>query len=216
MKTARRAACVQKRTLLIFSGHPPAHVTSPEGPPTRRRYHKFLVCQIKSNLFWTELQLAERRKRDKEKIANGMRIALIISLVIASLIACLFIWGRMAHKRELEAIKPYRTYNWLMNMAEGCDKYKAQTGAWPDSLPRLLAARPELKDPWDKDAWGRELIVVPYNASVGYGEIVSYGRDGKPGGDGADRDLEVRFPAENNAAWNTQEGAGLTRAYTPP
>jgi hypothetical protein len=145
-----------------------------------------------------------------------MRIALIISLVIASLIACLFIWGGMVHKRELEAIKPWGTYRRLLYIAEGCGKYKAQTGAWPGSLGQLLAGRPELNDPYDKDAWGHEFVLIPFNESVGYGEVISYGRDGKPGGDGADRELEVRFPTEGNTNWNKQEGAGLTRPYLPP
>ncbi len=96
-----------------------------------------------------------------------------------------------------------------MYLAEGCEKYRAQYGAQPNSLIQLQAGRPELADPWDKDAWGREIMLVPYKESLGYGQIISYGRDGKPGGARADGDLAVRFPTQTNAEWNKQQGAGL-------
>jgi len=51
--------------------------------------------------------------------------------------------------------------------------------------------------------------VGPFNEKLGYGEIVSYGRDGKSGGTGLDRDLIVRFPSESNADWNKQQARGL-------
>ena len=44
-------------------------------------------------------------------------------------------------------------------------------------------------------------MLVPYNQSLGYGQIISYGRDGGPGGTGTDGDLAVRFPTQANAGW---------------
>jgi hypothetical protein len=55
------------------------------------------------------------------------------------------------------------------------------------------------------DAYGRIVILVSYNQESGYGELISYGKDGKPGGDNKyDRDIEIRFPinTETNAQWN--------------
>jgi general secretion pathway protein G len=43
------------------------------------------------------------------------------------------------------------------------------------------------------DAWGRPVIYEQFEANRGYGRVLSYGRDGKPGGSGPDADIERRF-----------------------
>ena len=109
-----------------------------------------------------------------------------------------------------------------MGVASDCDKYKGQHGEWPTNLTQLITFRPELtdwaKDAWGKgdDVWGRYVVLVPFNEKLGYGEIVSYGRDGKSGGTGLDRDLIVRFPSESNADWNKQQGEGLKHPQRAP
>ncbi|HTS16973.1 MAG TPA: type II secretion system protein GspG [Verrucomicrobiae bacterium] len=138
-----------------------------------------------------------------------MRVVLYICGIFAALVAGLFLAGRYLGHKEMEDIKPWVTYGGVMYIAKGCDKYKAQYGEWPGSLAQLVAGRPEFGDPWGKDAWGRYLVLVPFNPSLGYGQIISYGRDGKPGGTGPDRDLVVRFPTDANADWNKQQGVGL-------
>jgi type II secretory pathway pseudopilin PulG len=70
---------------------------------------------------------------------------------------------------------------------------------WPNSIRDLESdANPRkilfvAPAPATKDAWGRPLVYVPFYASLGYGRVLSYGRDGKPGGGGPDRDIEFRF-----------------------
>jgi len=140
---------------------------------------------------------------------------IILGIVAAGLIVAPLIYLRVTVERDLQESKPYITYTRLVAVASDCDKYKTNYGVWPTSLEKLIAFKPELID-WAKDAWGqgddkwgRYVVFVPYDASVGYGKIISYGRDGKPGGIGLDRDLELRFPSEANADWNKQQGAGL-------
>jgi len=151
-----------------------------------------------------------------------MRIIFIVCGIIARLIACLFIWGWIARTRELKEIRPYITYTRLIGVAQACDKYKEQYGVWPNSLAQLRVFRPEMSD-WAKDSWGqgdnvwgRDVVLVPYDKSLGYGEVISYGRDGKPGGSGADQDMIIRFPCEANTNWNEQVGAGLKRPQRAP
>ncbi len=162
---------------------------------------------------------------------SKMRVLFIICGIVAVLFATLFISLRFYGWRERQEIKPWITYTRLLGVASDCDKYKEQYGVWPNSLAQLLAFRPELID-WAKDAWGqndskmwgqnddsvwgRYVVLVPYDKSLGYGEVISYGRDGKPGGTGADRDMIVRFPTEANAAWNKQQGEGLKKPQRPP
>jgi hypothetical protein len=138
------------------------------------------------------------------------------------LIACITVLGVLALcrsfvlRRKVEEAKPYLTYNHLMFVAAACDKYKAKYGVFPSSLMPLHAFRADLNDPWTKDAWGRDVIAVPYNESSGFGEILSYGRDGKAGGVGKDGDLEVRFPIEVNAGWNKKMAEETEKSRLQP
>lgn len=144
-------------------------------------------------------------------ITSRMRVVFLICGTIALLLGGLRLagWylGYLGHK-ELEDIKPWVTYSRLMGVARDCDEYRQQYSVWPTSLEQLLVPHPELKD-WAKDGWRRYAELIPYNESLGYGQIISYGRDGKPGGTGADRDLVVRFPTEANADWNKEQEVGL-------
>ena len=115
-----------------------------------------------------------------------MRTLFIILCIVASLIVGLFIFVQIAEERDLQESKPFITYTRLVAVASDCDEYKAKYGFWPSSLQQLIAFKPELVD-WAKDAfgrgddkWGRYVVLVPYNDSLGYGKIISYGRDGKP------------------------------------
>ena len=72
-------------------------------------------------------------------------------------------------------------------------------GLWPASVdalrpagnPRQIMFITERVQP--RDAWGRSMVYDPYEASRGYGLVLSYGRDGKRGGSGPDADIERRF-----------------------
>jgi hypothetical protein len=123
-------------------------------------------------------------------------------IVWVAVLGAFILWRWWDIHRGEEENKPVVTYKRLMFVAAGCDKYKQSNGAFPDSLEVLHGVGMEVNDLWTKDAWRRDVIVIPYEASLGYGKIISYGRDGKPGGTGKDRDLEVRFPVEENHDWN--------------
>jgi hypothetical protein len=103
-----------------------------------------------------------------------------------------------------------------MFVASGCDEYQAKYGNFPASLAELHTLREDLSEPWTQDAWERHLIISPYNKSLGYGRIISYGRDGKPGGNDNDKDLEVRFPLTANEEWNRSVGNGLEKPRFRP
>lgn len=55
-------------------------------------------------------------------------------------------------------------------------------GAYPDSLA-------ELDEAGTVDAWGREYVYEPPDAAHPRPRVYSLGQDGRPGGDGLDRDL---------------------------
>lgn len=146
-----------------------------------------------------------------------MRSICVIAVIIALFMASLLVVGNILLSRDIQQSKPYVTYTRLIYVASCCDKYKEQFGSWPTSLAQLGSFRPELGD-WAKDAWGpgnsvwgHFAIVIPYNDALGYGEIISYGRDGIRGGQGDDQDMAVRFPIMLNSNWNEHVRAGLKR-----
>ena len=107
-----------------------------------------------------------------------------------------------------KSFKPYISYVKLVNLAAACDDYKKQYGGWPTDITQLGKLRPDLNEA-KTDAYGHAVILVPYSEALGYGSLISYGRDGKPGGDNKlDQDIVIRFPvnAETNAQWNKQVG----------
>jgi general secretion pathway protein G len=75
--------------------------------------------------------------------------------------------------------------------------YFQMLGSWPKSIHSLVenpsniffvSASVKTNDPW-----GRPIIYEPFDQTRGYGRVLSYGRDGKPGGEGPDADIERRF-----------------------
>ena|SRR5258708_6120417 len=140
-----------------------------------------------------------------------MRLLFIVCGIPVVLIACLLIWIRMEDQKQLHDSKPWVTYSRLMYcVTHGCSEYKKRYGSWPSSLAQLRAFGNDLKEV-STDMWGHDFVLVPYSETNGYGQIISYGADGKPGGTGADSDLEVRFPDDANSAWNNRAGLGLKR-----
>jgi hypothetical protein len=136
---------------------------------------------------------------------------LVIIFATIGILACVVVltvlWG--IHKHET-AYQPLWSYEKLMKLATICDDYKKSNVVWPTNVDQLVNFRPELYQYKLKtDAYGHDIHLVPFNDATGYGELTSYGRDGKPGGDNKfDRDIIVRFPVdtETNAQWNKQLG----------
>jgi hypothetical protein len=89
----------------------------------------------------------------------------------------------------------------IMNyVASGVVAYHTVFGKWPDFLwevaapPRdqpLLLDRPA--DGTFRDAWGNPIIYFPFDQKLGFGKILSLGKDNRMGGEGYDADLEARF-----------------------
>jgi len=87
---------------------------------------------------------------------------------------------------------PWAVSRGIMNgVSEASEFYHDEHKTWPQSLAdltNLIYCERGLVD-----GWGHPLIYQPFDPAKGYGAVISYGRDGKPGGTGEDADLEVRF-----------------------
>jgi hypothetical protein len=138
---------------------------------------------------------------------RGFSKVLVILVCIVGIIAFTVIAHILwALHRFDKTVKPYSSYTRLINLARGMDDYKQHNGQWPTNLTQLVIVRPDLEQD-TTDAYGYMVILVNYNEEKGCGELISYGKDGKSGGDNKyDRDIEIRFPmnSETNAQWNKQ------------
>jgi len=85
----------------------------------------------------------------------------------------------------------------LEKIANTVELYRLETGRYPDTLMDLVR-QPQGLERWNgpyvrkpsqiKDPWGYELIIKRPGQNGPF-EIISYGGDGRPGGDGDDADI---------------------------
>ena len=84
----------------------------------------------------------------------------------------------------------------LMSLAGQIEMYKLEVGRYPENLQALVKqpggvekwAGPYAKEADLKDAWGNDYRYTTPGTNRGF-DLVSYGADGKDGGDGENRDL---------------------------
>jgi type II secretory pathway pseudopilin PulG len=134
------------------------------------------------------------------------RILTVISVVAVVVIAIFIarIFPRWLHARGGQAEAGY-THVALDGIAFASTNYFQIYGKWPASLRDFAPDSPQ--NPKHDgfltyartfslatgDGWQHPLIYKPFDPSVGYGSVISYGRDGQPGGVGLDADVEVHF-----------------------
>jgi hypothetical protein len=139
-----------------------------------------------------------------------MRRALIISISVpVLLLVIVFIIGNICASRERQQQKPWVTCSSLLYLASrGCGDFKKQHGTWPATLDELRKFRGDVNEA-SVDAWDHDVKFTAFDPVRGYGELFSYGQDGKPGGVGADSDLVIRFPVLANRDWNRQQALSM-------
>ena len=128
----------------------------------------------------------------------------LITLVVLVCIAALHILSHIRNSDE--EMKPYVSYVRMVNLASGIEDYKKRNATWPQSMVQVIDIRPDLAID-ATDAYESAITYVPYRSSIGYGELVSYGADGKAGGSNRfDADIHIRFPTEveTNSQWNEE------------
>ena len=133
-----------------------------------------------------------------------------VGIIVVLLIAILSAWfiSLWFHARGGKAELGY-TYDALDGVAFASSNYFQIYGKWPASLQDFAKNSPQ-NPKHDSfltyartfslatgDGYRHPLVYKPFDPSVGYGSVISYGRDGRPGGVGQDADIEVRFGEKN-------------------
>jgi general secretion pathway protein G len=121
-------------------------------------------------------------------------VELIVVIVLIGLVAAAVGSKIISNKKRAEA---KLAVTQLSSLAAQVDQYQSDVGTYPDSLDQLLAApgnvegwlgpyakKPDLQDPWRNPIQYKR----PGEDDAPY-SLLSLGADGKPGGDGVDKDV---------------------------
>jgi general secretion pathway protein G len=136
------------------------------------------------------MQTNSKRRGERGFTLIEMVVVIMLIAAIAAVIA-----GKVIQNKNKAQYNIARTQ--LSALAASVDQYQNDVGALPDSLDQLVhsdaegwlgpyAKTEELKDPWHNAIEFRK----PGEDDAPFA-LVSLGVDGKPGGDGVDKDLVV-------------------------
>ena len=86
-------------------------------------------------------------------------------------------------------------------LEKAIDQYRLDNRRYPTSEEGLAAVAPYMKKTVPNDPWGRPYVYQIPGDKADY-TVLSYGRDGKPGGTGEDADIGVNQVVAAKAAVN--------------
>jgi general secretion pathway protein G len=109
----------------------------------------------------------------------------VTAVVLAGFGACWLLYRSI--EEPPQQLEPYRLHN-LLNAAK---MYRKDTGRFPSTTEGLGQLAPKYISSVSDDGWGRP---YQYESDGGSVRIWTWGRDGLPGGTGADADISVQFP----------------------
>ncbi|MEK6590533.1 MAG: type II secretion system major pseudopilin GspG [Nitrospinota bacterium] len=113
-------------------------------------------------------------------------IELLVVMVILGLLAALVgpkLFGHVDKARQKDAAAQIAMFG------EALDLYRLEKHRYPTTEESLNALKPYLKKDLPKDPWGHEYVYRSPGEDERDYDIVSYGADGTPGGDGNNSDI---------------------------
>jgi len=117
-------------------------------------------------------------------------VEIMIVVVIIGILAGLVTY---ATSNYLDRAKRQRTCADIATYCGAVDSFYAVKGAYPDNNEGLKQLVPEFIKVLQNDPWGNPYLYVRPGKNGPY-EIISYGADGREGGDGADADISSSDP----------------------
>ena len=140
------------------------------------------------------------RRRPQQRIGTGFTLMeLLIVLVIIGLLAS-FVGPRYFGQLSKSEVKTARAQ--LVALEKALDHYRLDVGHYPSTEQGLVAlnSRPGNEARWDgpyldgdipADPWGYAFVYTAPGVDRDY-DLISLGRDGRPGGTELDTDLRAR------------------------
>jgi general secretion pathway protein G len=118
-------------------------------------------------------------------------LVFVTGVVVAGFGGCWLLYRTLEQPPQL--LEPYR----LRNLLNAAKRYRMDTGRFPSTGQGLSPLAPKYIATLSEDGWGRPYL---YESDGGSARIWTLGRDGVPGGTGADADIAVQFPPSGPAA----------------
>jgi len=121
-------------------------------------------------------------------------VEMMVVVAIIGILAAIVVTGAMRHA---EKARINGTKEQIRQIKMSLAAYKLDTGSYPSSLSALVERAPDYKGDWPKEAylegfpkdgWGNDFIYT-YPGSKKEFDIISYGADGKEGGEGENADI---------------------------
>jgi general secretion pathway protein G len=129
----------------------------------------------------------DRRGEAKERRFKPVLLGMLLSIVLAVLLAAVGLW---VFAREARQGQRHRAELDLRNLQSDLDRYREKYGRYPsgeEGFQALVGARFYSEAP--RDPWGREYL---YRLEGDVPLVTTYGADGAAGGADADADISLR------------------------
>jgi hypothetical protein len=136
------------------------------------------------------------RKKDEKMKSRTLKV---VGVTAVAVLAFYFTWPRVYSVLFPQEVLVRQTLMRLGFLAAAASEAQRFQGAWPASIEQLVA-RPDPSGSMamflkggTNDAWGHPIVFEPFDSKRGYGRIISYGADGKPGGVGSSADIVLHY-----------------------
>lgn len=135
-----------------------------------------------------------RRLKNRRRSARGMTLIEII--VVITILSLLMAAVGVAVIPQLDKAKVDRARMDIANIQTALKTYYAKKGSYPDTGAGLRAlVEQQILEKMPVDPWDHEYV---YLNEGGKPVVISYGRDGAPGGSDLDADLSSKDTAPKN------------------
>ena len=145
-------------------------------------------------------QRARRRPGSRRSPSGFTLIEILVVIVVIAILATLVAPNIFQH---VGAAKDATAKSQIEMLGAALDAYRLDNGRYPSTEQGLAALwekptsdppanwrSPYLRKPVPLDPWGRAYVYLsPGQVNPQGYDLLSYGRDGKPGGDGEDEDI---------------------------
>ena len=138
----------------------------------------------------------KKSRNEKMRIVRRCGFTLVEIMVVIVILVMLASVATPLYFRHLKNSRIATAKTQISMLEQALDDYRLDNGDYPDELAALMENTGQLSS-WDgpyikpavpKDPWGREYVYICPGEN-GEFDLLSYGKDGRPGGSGEDADI---------------------------